>query len=509
MRPPLLLLFAFPVLALGCGGGSVKGSADVKVKGRAQMLDATAVAKKCDEAAHGHERPFVVEWDATDLASFEAKAARDTVFVKYTGCKIEVLDRCSDNSIAGKFGTYGQPQWTSGTVQGFDIADEGELYAKLPLGAVSLSAKVAAGETLHLKYFVSGVAIDSRDMVYAKDLAGYPGCQGATHFVSSYNLGAFELESTSHVEGEAEASSFGAGAGGKAKHKEAQLGHGGDLKSCTTNNLNACRVPIRLVLRKIEAAPDAPTVAGAGTPTPPPTPGGPTLAEASEKGLAMDQANKAYQSAIAKLAQGDGEGCLKDFDRALKLDPNQFDNEGAKITRARCLMRAGKCEQGTKDYRATIAAQDTKKIISEEDLDKRARTFANAECPASTATNAVDFVERASREMNELTLDYSTGKTKPVTAKVCKAKFDAIYAKVTKLDPKDATAMSAKQQGINALDRGAECVARAGKCSDGEPLYVEAYKLRLPGMSGIDKTAKDNWATRIKLKDKFLEGCKQ
>lgn len=515
MRPTAFLLFTLPVLAAGCGAGSVKGAGDVKVTGRAGMLDATAVAKKCDEAAKGHERPFVVEWDATDLASFEAKAASDTVLVKYTGCKIEVLDRCSDKAYPGRFGTYGPPQWTSGTIQGFDVQNEGELYAKLPLGAATLSGKIAAGETLHLKYFVSGVAVASRDALTRADLSGVPGCKEATHFVSSYNLGAFELESSAHVDGEAEATAFGAGAGGKAKHKESQLGHGGDIKSCTTNNLNACRVPIRLVLRPIDDA-GAPTIAAAGAPpaTPPTsTPSGaaPTMAEWKEKQLVVEQANAAYNAAIAKLALGDGEGCLKDFDRALKLNPSAYDNFGAKMTHARCLMRAGKCDLGSVEYRGMLVEQDPKKIKSDEELDKDTREAANRECPSSTAKNDADFVERASREMFAMTYDPLQQKTKPTDAKTCKAKYDAIFAKVGKLDRKNLDESRARQSGISALDRGAECVATAGKCSDGEPLYVEAYKLKLPGMSGVDSIAKGAWATRVKLKanDPFLQGCKQ
>jgi hypothetical protein len=519
MRPSALLLLSFGVLSCtagGCGSGSVRGTADVKVSGRAKMLDQTAIAQKCDEAAKGHERPFIVEWDATDLASFEAKASSDTVFVRYTGCKIEVVDRCSDKTIPGRFGTYGPPKWTSGTVQGFDIETEGELYAKLPLGAASLSGKIAAGESLHLKYFVSGVALDSRDALSRADLAAVPGCKEATHFVSSYNLGAFELESSSHVDGEAEASGVGMSAGGKGKRRESQVGHGGDLKSCTSSTLTACRVPIRLVLRKIDDA-DAPTVATG--PTPPagpaigaPPPGSvPTAAELQEKALVQEQAQKAYTSALDKLQHGDGEGCLKDFDRAVKLNPAVIDTFGAKLSHARCLMRAGKCEAGGTEYRAALVEQDSKKLKPDDELDKETRNAANRECPSSTAKNDADFVERASREMFSLTYDAEQQKAKPVDAKTCKAKYDALYAKIAKLDKKNPEESRARQTGIGALDRGADCVAAAGKCSDGEPLYVEAYKLKLPNFTGVEKTAKDSWATRVKFKDKdkFLKGCKQ
>src|SRR5678816_3375350 len=83
----------------GCGGAPPP-----TMEGRSGMLSRTAVAQKCGEAAQGHDRPFVVEWDATDLASFEAKAARDTIVVKYEGCKIDVLYGCSDPAAPGRLG---------------------------------------------------------------------------------------------------------------------------------------------------------------------------------------------------------------------------------------------------------------------------------------------------------------------------------------------------------------------------------------------------------------------
>jgi hypothetical protein len=141
------------------------------------MLSQTAVAQKCDAAAKSHARPFVVEWDATDLASFEAKAQSNTLFVHYEGCNIDVLYECKDPNIHAKFGNFGVPQFTSGTIQGFDIKNEGDLYAKLPLGAATLQGRVSAGETLHLKYFVSGVAMSSRDTLYRGEIQSVPGCE--------------------------------------------------------------------------------------------------------------------------------------------------------------------------------------------------------------------------------------------------------------------------------------------------------------------------------------------
>ena len=52
--------------------------------------------------AEAHDRPFVVEWDATDIASFENRAARDIVFVRYEGCSLTVVDGCSDDSVPAR-----------------------------------------------------------------------------------------------------------------------------------------------------------------------------------------------------------------------------------------------------------------------------------------------------------------------------------------------------------------------------------------------------------------------
>ena len=103
--------------------------------------------------------------------------------------------------LKGSLGSYKAPEWTSGSVETIDISNEGELYAKLPLGAASLAGRVSGGEKFHMEYFVSGTRAATRDAVYAKDLEKISGCRGATHFVYAYNLGAFALGSQSAIKG--------------------------------------------------------------------------------------------------------------------------------------------------------------------------------------------------------------------------------------------------------------------------------------------------------------------
>ncbi len=84
----------------------------------ADLVAGTTIGDHRCKVGETDDRPFVVEWDSTDLASFEAKAQRDIVFVKITGCEMKVLD-CKDDGIGGKYGIYNAVAWTSGSVEGF------------------------------------------------------------------------------------------------------------------------------------------------------------------------------------------------------------------------------------------------------------------------------------------------------------------------------------------------------------------------------------------------------
>src|SRR4029450_2083251 len=99
------VIMAALTLSAACGPGLVPASGPSRESGQSSLMGETfAGANKCNAASHA--RPFVIEWDATDMSSFEALAARDVVFVRYVGCDLEVLHGCSDGSIKGRFGSY-------------------------------------------------------------------------------------------------------------------------------------------------------------------------------------------------------------------------------------------------------------------------------------------------------------------------------------------------------------------------------------------------------------------
>ncbi len=458
-------------LALAACGGNV---AAPTMQGRAGMLSQTAVAQKCDEAKKGHERPFVVEWDATDLASFEAKASRDTVFVRYEGCSLQVLDRCSDANAPGKLGAYGTPTFTSGTIQGFDITNEGELYAKLPLGAANLSGRVQAGESLHLQYYVSGVAQNTRDAIYESDLAGKPGCEGATHFVWAYNLGAFELTSSENVSGEADVSAGMGSAGGKRSSQRRSVSSGGKLSSCESQDQRGCRVPIRLALRPITAGQNpveaSPAVAQGGA-------GKGDEATTVTGESAASNAASLVARAKEKLEAGDGASCVDLLAKAVGFDARLVNDHETKKLRARCVMASGKCADGTRDYRAALAASDTKRELEDWQLDNAAREESNRWCPSAGTTNHADFIVRAYRELKAM--------EKVKDRRGCERLADGLAehkkAMLAEMPGMPVAERMKSEQASNLASNGfllaARCVAAAtGKCSDALAVLLKECK---------------------------------
>ena len=173
----LVGLAALVALASACNSGSsgpipgAKSASDVQSAGMAQSF---AGKNKCNPRSV--DRPFVIEWDATDMSSFESRAANDVIFVKYEGCDLKIVDACVHDSERGSFGSYRPVEWTSGSVESLDVNNEGDLYAKLPLGAATLGGRVEGGEKFHMEYFVSGTRSATRESVHRGDLAKVSAC---------------------------------------------------------------------------------------------------------------------------------------------------------------------------------------------------------------------------------------------------------------------------------------------------------------------------------------------
>lgn len=348
-------------LATAACGGSLPATEPTRATGQSGLMGKTFAGQNACNAK-AHERPFIIEWDATDMSMFESRAATDVIFVHYEGCDLKVLEACANDSIRGAFGAYRPVEWTSGSVEKMDITSEGELYAKLPLGAATLGGRVSAGEEFRMEYFVSGVKTSTRSGVYRGELAKVPGCAGATHFVYGFALGAFALASEKKVSGEAQVGFQGMGGG--AKHATSQNADkkGGVLESCrgeTAKDVRTCQVPIRLMLRDI-AEGEAPAGSGASGATADGAGGGgagapPSRSDRNEMNM---EEHKLRESAARKRVAKDGKGCLADLDEADRRFPNSSRlttrPDGMMSIRGECLMLTGDCANGKKLLRMAM-----------------------------------------------------------------------------------------------------------------------------------------------------------
>jgi hypothetical protein len=420
-----------------------------------RLMNRTTVGQNRCSEVKPTDRPFVVEWDGTDSAMFEAFAQRDVVFVRYEACELEVLTACNDDGIAGKYGAYNAPTWTSGSVEGFDVSDEYDLYAKLPLGAVSLAAKVAGGATLKLKYFISGTVTATRGGIAAADIADNSRCAGATHFVQAYNLGAFQLDATEGDTERVDAKYQNAGAGGGHQRSEARLKQGGDLGSCTADEakeLSRCQVPIRLVLRTLDQGGASSTSAPSSSAPPPASAGASAAASATET-------NPLIESAMRKSSANDGAGCLADLDRAKAIDKNA--DKMRENIRAICEMKAGRCDDGKKRYRNFLSQGPQGASLGASELDAAVLGAAAQHCtgkntgPHERAVRLGQEIETASRKPDQVS---------------CARLGGELSGLVKKMPTRDNYEKGAKVMANGALLTAARCADALGRCSDAKSL---------------------------------------
>ena len=447
------------VVPAACAIAACGGAAQRMPTADADLMKGTTVGKYRCEVGKENDRPFVVEWDSTDLANFESKTQRDLVFVKVDGCNLKVLD-CRDDGIEGAYGKYEGTKWTSGTVEGFDIKNEGELYAKLPLGAVSLSGSVQAGNDLHLKYFVSGTRPADRNEVYRNDIAKNALCKDATHFVAGYDLGAFEMTQSAHDKAEAQAGVGKFGGGGSLAHQQAHLKNAGKLEDCTSDlsarDMARCKVPIRLSLRPITDGDN------------PHPPQNAAISQGQPVGVQpgmtpQEQVIALGQSAMRKSQLKDGSGCLMDLDRMDKLDPKAAARGNYDMIRAQCEMLSGKCDQGKKRLR--IFMERTSPQLDAQQLDSSVSMQASMYCGKNQGSPR-EIAMRARTGMYDA---YRKKKSATACAEIGRALMSALPT----WKPADEDEEREKKGAYGMFKDVADCMAQyGGDCAEAAKYYA-------------------------------------
>jgi hypothetical protein len=466
---------AFSALCIvlgGCSAGTLPAMSGTRESGQSKLMDQTFAGKDAC-SPQNHLRPFVVEWDATDMSSFEAHATSDVVVVRYEGCKLTVLDGCRDDSVRGALGAYRAVDWTSGSLETVDIGSEGELYAKLPLGVASLDGRVKGGEKFHMEYYVAGTRSATRDAVYRSELAKIQRCKGATHFIYGYNLGAFALGSASNLEGSVNGSVYGFGAGVEKKNTRSAEKKGGNLATCKSSSateVEGCKTPIRLTLRPIEegANPDA---AAAKAPD---TDASLNKAGKVESRLNMsDEARAHYDAAMAKWNARDGKGCLQELDAHDKLDAKQKSTDPKveiSMIRAQCLMLAGKCEPGKVLARKQLE-QSAASMSAAEGWDNTVEGLASTFCQGGD-TSPRDQLLAAIRELQFASS--TGGKRDLALCKSAYATFERLSRTVRPKDDTDTMLMPDTYHSVR-MSMAPNCFARAGDCEGAYKVFTTNY----------------------------------
>ena len=457
------------VFIAACGPRMAPGMGGTRESGQSKLMGETFAGKNACNPDN-HERPFIIEWDATDMSQFESITATDVVVVKYEGCKLTVLDGCKDDSVRGSYGTYKPVEWTSGSLEKMEIKSEAELYANLPLGVASLGGRVSGGEQFRMEYYVAGTRSATRPAVYEGDIKENPGCRGATHFVYGYNLGAFALGSKSNTSVEADASLYGFGAGAKNKQSQSADKQGGDLGVCkkdSATEIEGCKAPIRLTLRKIEKG-ENPDVAARKAPE---TDAAASLAaKVDSKFEAKGKAGEHFTSARRKFASGDGKGCLKELNAHDRLNPKDKSTAASSgyphYLRAMCVMKSGKCDAGKSMARKGLETMQGNQSTPEQ-IDAHVGALASSHCQGKMSDR--DAMMQANQRL-------MLGKS---TVAECKKNYATIKRLMGKVKPKGPDDTVVANIPGNLYVMASMCAAKAGDCKTAFQLYKDGYPPRL------------------------------
>lgn len=202
---------------------------------------------RCRIAAN-HENPLVTEWPASEKANLEALIHDGPVVVSYSGCTMKVLPTCRLR------GAYSFRRTTTST-DTVEIHNADELYAKLPLGALSLEGELQRSGRLAVQTTVAGQL-----NLGGFDTAGFgAGCERATHVVRALSIGAFKLRSggSANVGGSATVAGIGSGQGSSSS-EEVTMREAGSPAQCDSGTdaapNPACASPIQVFLAPLPSS---------------------------------------------------------------------------------------------------------------------------------------------------------------------------------------------------------------------------------------------------------------
>ena len=201
---------------------------------------------RCRLAAN-QENPLVTEWPATEKANLEARLRQGSVIVSYSGCTLRMLPRCQVR------GDYVWRRTTTST-DVIEIRNADELYAKMPLGAVSLEGELQRSGRIAVQTTAAGQLQLAN--FEPTSVPKSPECEGATHVVGALSVGAFKLRSggAARAAGRADVSVIG-GARAASDSEETIVREAGAATRCEQSTESAphseCASPLQMFLQPL------------------------------------------------------------------------------------------------------------------------------------------------------------------------------------------------------------------------------------------------------------------
>ncbi len=213
-------------------------------------------------AAKDRVLPLVVDGNASDRAALEALSKRGLLALSVEGCSLRILPQCV---LPGSY------RYVPLTPK-FDrvmIRDQSELYANLPLGAVSLEGRLASAGSLDVAMAVVGrFETDPKSLPHGP-LSGP--CEAATHIAIGMSTGAFSFYAGSSSSAGADANILNVGAGAAQSSSQQVIATDGDGRACARSAASdtappfGCGALLRLDLVPIGGDSSAPPSCPPGT----------------------------------------------------------------------------------------------------------------------------------------------------------------------------------------------------------------------------------------------------
>lgn len=206
------------------------------------------------------DKPLVIEWPAAERAALEARATRGLVAVRYSGCEMEVLNTCSAK---GEYEYLGLTQKT----EGVRITNTDQLYAKLPIGAAGLEAKLERAGQLNVDMTIVGRRDATESSFNERDLEGR--CDEATHVVTGLTVGSFSFYTGKSAAVGAGVTVGNVGGGASSTSDQQVLKTDGDVAACVSSTTADEQPPEGCgALLRVEVVPIDRVFVNPSTPTP-------------------------------------------------------------------------------------------------------------------------------------------------------------------------------------------------------------------------------------------------